>query len=236
MWNRRSIVRDVDRDVWLKDVMRRKLERFDVLYPPGYDRSWGRIGEEHGTYLRKVIQSVDPGGLILDAACGTGRFFSMIVDSGRQVLGVDWSEGMLERATLKFPDIRTERRHLQDLGFGRGFDGVICVDALENLPPEHWPAALNALHRAAKPAVLVYFTVELAADDTDLESSYDAARAKGWPVVPGEVAEDDGYHYYPERPAVRRWLDETRLEIVDQSEADGYWHLLCRAAPHEIAR
>jgi hypothetical protein len=80
---------------------------------------------------------------------------------------------------------------------------------------------------------LVYLTVELAEHDNDLGAAYDAARAKGWPVVQGELAEDDGYHYYPERAAVRAWLEEARLGVVEQSDGEGYWHLLCRAGPLE---
>jgi ubiquinone/menaquinone biosynthesis C-methylase UbiE len=213
--------------------MRRKAERFDVMYAPVYDESWGRIGESHAFYVTRVIQSLHPGDVILDAACGSGRFFSMILDAGRRVLGVDWSPGMLERCRAKFPDAATEQRHLQHLGFDRAFDGVICVDALENLPPEDWPAALGALQGAAKPMALVYVTVELAEHDNDLGAAYDAARGKGWPVVPGELAEDDGYHYYPERAAVRTWLDEARLEVVEQSDGEGYSHLLCRAGPQD---
>jgi ubiquinone/menaquinone biosynthesis C-methylase UbiE len=121
--------------------MRRKLERFHVLYAPVYDRSWGHIPESHAGYIDRIIQSVHRGGVILDAACGTGRFFSMILGSGRRALGVDWSEGMLESSRAKFPEVETERRQLQQLGFDRRFDAVMCVDALENLPPEERPRA-----------------------------------------------------------------------------------------------
>jgi SAM-dependent methyltransferase len=224
----------MDRHVWLADVMRRKLERFDVLYAPVYDRSWGRIGESHAFYVNRVVDSLGGGGVILDASCGTGRFFSMILGAGCRVLGVDWSEGMLERCRAKFPHAETDLRQLQHLGFERVFDGVICVDALENLPPEDWPLALLGLHDAAKPTALVYLTVELATDD-DLEAAYTTARAKGWPVVPGELADDDSYHFYPERAAVRAWLGDTGLEVVEQSDDDGYWHLLCRGAPRARA-
>jgi hypothetical protein len=58
----------------------------------------------------------------------------------------------------------------------------------------------------------------MAAHDNDLAAAHDAARAKGWPVVPGELAEDDGYQYYSERAAVRTWLDGARLEVVEQSD------------------
>lgn len=208
--------------------MNRKLERFDVLYAPVYDEGRGAISESHAAYVDRMLREVSSVGVVLDAACGTGRFFSMILAAGRSVVGADWSEGMLEQANAKFPGVATERRRLQSLGYVGVFDAVLCVDALENLPPEDWPAALTALRGAAKPAAPVYLTVELP-EGIDLDLAYDTARAKGWPVVPGELAEDDGYHYYPSRDTVLGWLDDAGLEIVEQSDGDGYWHLLLAA-------
>jgi SAM-dependent methyltransferase len=221
----------MDRTDWLTDVMRRKLERFDVLYAPVYDESWSAIGEQHAAFVNRVIRSVRLDGVILDAACGTGRFFSMILGSGRRVVGVDSSGGMLARAKSKFPEVTTEFRRLQNLEFEGAFDAVICVDALENLPPEDWLAALSSLRRAGRSGGSVYVTVELVGEVGALAAAFDAARAKGWPVVWGEVATDDGYHFYPERGRVRRWLHEAGLVLVDEIDSDCYWHLFCQAAP-----
>jgi len=142
----------------------------------------------------------------------------------------DEGRGAISESHAAYVDrmLREVSRRLQSLGYVGVFDAVLCVDALENLPPEDWPAALTALRGAAKPAAPVYLTVELP-EGIDLDLAYDTARAKGWPVVPGELAEDDGYHYYPSRDTVLGWLDDAGLEIVEQSDGDGYWHLLLAA-------
>jgi hypothetical protein len=60
--------------------MRRKVERFDVQYAaPAYDEPWGRIREIHAL---DVIPPLHPGDVILDAASGAGRFFSMTLEGG----------------------------------------------------------------------------------------------------------------------------------------------------------
>lgn len=178
----------MDRREWLADVGRRKVERFDAVYSPTYDRDWGAIGTTHADCVRRLVQSAPAGGVVLDAACGTGRFYPAVLAAGRRIHGVDESTGMLTQAKAKHPEAEVDCRRLQDLDFEHAFDAVMCIDALENLPPEDWPIALTALSRAAKTAALVYLTVELPVDE-DLVAAYDAARAKGWPVVPGELAE-----------------------------------------------
>jgi ubiquinone/menaquinone biosynthesis C-methylase UbiE len=218
----------MNRAVWLADVMTRKRDRFNKVYAPAYDEGWGAISASHGRCVGKVVQSVPEGGCILDAACGTGRFFPIILAAGRRVHGVDWSQGMLAQARLKHPEVETGSARLQDLPFHQEFDGVLCVDALENLPPEDWPAALAALRRAARARAAVYLTVELPESQESMRAAYERASARGWPVVWGELAEDDGYHYYPERHDVHRWLRDAALVVFEQADGDEYWHLLCR--------
>jgi hypothetical protein len=74
----------------------------------------------------------------------------------------------------------------------------------------------------------VYLTVELPESGETLQAAFDEARTRGWPVVHGEVAVDDGYHYYPARESVRRWLGMAGLDMLDESDDDDYWHLLCQ--------
>jgi SAM-dependent methyltransferase len=92
----------MNRSAWLGMIMERKLHRFDNVYPPGYDAGWGAIGRIHASFVSRVVESAPRHGCILDAACGTGRFFPTVLEADRQVVGVDWSEGMLARAAAKF--------------------------------------------------------------------------------------------------------------------------------------
>ena len=76
---------------------------------------------------------------MLDAACGTGKYFGMVLEAGRRVVGNDQSAGMLARARARFPAVPLERVGLQELAFNGEFDAVMCIDAMENVPPEDWP-------------------------------------------------------------------------------------------------
>jgi ubiquinone/menaquinone biosynthesis C-methylase UbiE len=175
-----------------------------------------------------------PAGTVLDAACGTGKYFAMVLDAGRRVVGTDQSTGMLARARARFPAVALERVGLQELAFDGEFDAVMCIDAMENIPPEDWPRVLAGLRRALRPGGRLYLTVE-EPDPADLERVQAEAVARGLPVVPGEMAEEGaGYHFYPSRQQVAGWLEEAGLVVEAEARSDegdgyGYLHLLTRA-------
>jgi hypothetical protein len=133
---------------------------------------------------------------------------------------------------------------MQDLGAVADFDAALCVDALENVPPEDWPAVAANLARAVRPGGHVYLTVE-EVGDAQLDEALAALSATGAPAVRGEVIEGDvaGYHFYPGRERAGRWLADAGLEVVDESvdphEGWAYRHLLLRrtaqpAAPNHL--
>jgi len=88
---------------------------------------------------------------------------------------------------------------------------------------------LDAFARALRPGAPLYLTVELAAA-REVDAAYRAALEDGLPVVPGEWLEGGGYHFYPSREQVGRWLGGARLEILEEAVGDEYLHLVARRA------
>ena len=64
--------------------------------------------------VRELLVDLPPGP-ILDAACGTGRHAAYLSAAGREVVGIDGSEAMLERARAKLPDLDLRRGELTAL-------------------------------------------------------------------------------------------------------------------------
>jgi SAM-dependent methyltransferase len=126
-----------------------------------------------------------------------------------------------------------EERHdtIHAFTFDAEFDAVMCIDAMENIPPEDWPQVVANLRRALRPGGHLYLTVEQV-DDEELGRELADATARGLPVVRGEESRD-GYHHYPSRAQVGHWMEEGMLVVVaeDYSPGDGYGylHLLARA-------
>ena len=111
------------------------------LMTAGLDQRWRR---------RAVEASVHPGDRVLDACCGTGDLAVAALRAGCTVVGLDFSERMLERARRKSGEVEWVRGDLLDLPFAdASFDaatvgfGVRNVDDLER--------ALRELRRVLRP-------------------------------------------------------------------------------------
>lgn len=224
---------ETDRAAWLAARRRNEAERFDRRFAATYDEEWGAISPTHARMLERFLARCPPGCEILDAACGTGEYWPAILASGRRTRGIDQSAGMLRQAAAKHPEVPTELRALTDLDAVAAFDGAICIDAMEYVPPEEWPVVLAAFHRALRPGGHLYLTAEQE-DPAEIEAENRWAREAGHPVVPGESVrgpdprEDDGYHYYPTTEQVLAWLDEAGFTVLEQTVGDAYLHLVAR--------
>jgi SAM-dependent methyltransferase len=224
-----------DREVWIRDL-RRVNERQEDALAPVFDARWGEIEETDRAFMERFLSLLPPDGRVLDAACGTGRHFPLVLDGGRSLLGVDHSGAYLANARAKFPHIPTEKHDLQDLPYEDEFDGVMCLEAMEFVPPEEWPGVMEHFHRALHPGGRLYLSVELATADR-VRALTEEARKAGHPVVAGEVLWDEPegllYHYYPTMDQVRAWLAQAGFAV--EEEAEGPWDDEC-AYHHVLAR
>jgi SAM-dependent methyltransferase len=210
------------RRAFLAERRASSAQRYDAQYSAHYDQEWGEIGPTHAAFVERLAALVPPGGEVLDAACGTGKYWPALLGAGLRVLGVDQSEGMLARAAAKHPNVATVLLGLQDLADAADlrtrFDAAICVDALENVGPEDWPGVAAGLAGTLRPGAPLYVTVERATEP--------AAEPVDDRQVPGEDFDGVGYHYYPPRAAVLGWLAGAWLIVDDEADSQWYWHLL----------
>jgi ubiquinone/menaquinone biosynthesis C-methylase UbiE len=222
----------VDRRAWIDERRAAVMVDYDAEAAT-YDQN-PYPNEVQQEWVRRLLATCPPGGTVLDAPCGTGRYFPLVAGSGRRVVGIDQSAGMLEQARARGVAIELEQVGLQELAFIARFDAVMTIDAMENVAPEDWPLVLANLHRAMRPRGHLYVTVEEQAQE-HVEAAYAKLAASALPVVPGEVVEGDvaGYHYYPHREQVLAWLDSENLELIDErfkkEDGWGYRHFLMRS-------
>ncbi len=58
----------------------------------GCDEGWGTISPSHAAFVAGLVL---PGRAVLDAACGTGRYWPALPAAGLEITGTDQSAAML---------------------------------------------------------------------------------------------------------------------------------------------
>jgi demethylmenaquinone methyltransferase / 2-methoxy-6-polyprenyl-1,4-benzoquinol methylase len=173
----------------------------------GLDRRWRRI---------MIQQTVHSGDRTLDACCGTGDLAIGAHRAGAEVVGLDFSERMLERARRKAPDLEFVRGDVLALPFeDASFDSAIVGFGVRNV--EDLGACLAELRRVLRPGGRL--------------GILEITRPTGWPapfyrvwfdrvvplmgrLLPGGAA----YTYLP--ASVRRF--PTPDGLAEQLEASGF--------------
>ena len=222
----------MERSAWLAERRAALVAAYDADAPT-YDQDDYPAETQH-EWVARLLATCPPGGVVLDAPCGTGRYFSMVAAAGLRVVGVDQSNGMLDQARARDIASSLHLISLHELPFVGEFDAVMTIDAMENVFPEEWPLVLSRLHRSVRPGGQIYLTVE-EKDEEYVDARFRGLAERGLPAVRGEIVEGSevaGYHYYPGRDQVLAWLGAEGLEVVDETYVQhngwGYRHFLLR--------
>ena len=130
-----GVQRMFDRIAPVYDVMNRVMTA-------GLDQRWRRA---------TVREAVRPGDRVLDACCGTGDLAVAACNAAAgEVIGVDFSERMLERARRKAPEVEWTQADVLALPFGdASFDAAVVGFGVRNV--EDLAAGLKELRRVLRP-------------------------------------------------------------------------------------
>jgi SAM-dependent methyltransferase len=221
----------MDRITWLREMRRDCIEQYD-RESALYDEQGGMYSNiTHQQFIQEFLGFLSPNSEVLDAPCGTGRYLPFLLEKGHSIVGMDQSQGMLERAKAKFPTVQFEKLGLQEMAFQEVFDGAICMDAMENVPPEDWALVLGNFYQALKPYGYFYFTVETLenANEDEIKQAFERAQQASLPVVHGEYPDEEVYHYHPTQQQVREWTQQAGFEILKDGDGEiWYYHILVR--------
>lgn len=226
----------MERQVWLAERRAALVDVYDAeaaAYGDG-PQPW----DMRRAWVARMLGLIPPGGTVLDAPCGTGKYFAMLAAAGHRVAGADQSAGMLARARARARGIAfsLQRTSLQDLAYAGRFDAVLTIEAMQHIPPEDWPGVLANLRRAVRPGGLVYLTVQ-DLHQHHIQRAFETLRTRGLPAVRGELAEGDtpGYRYFADCDRAVAWFGQQGLAILDEGfrrgNGWGHHHFLLRPGP-----
>jgi len=132
---------------------------YDLLAPK-FDRTPFRTSDGVLDATAEALRPCGPFGSGLDVCCGTGagmRVLEPLCEG--QVIGVDFSAGMLARARSAHPDARWVRADARALPFAGAFDLAVSFGALGHFLPAERPALFAGVHRALRPGGVFAFPV-----------------------------------------------------------------------------
>lgn len=118
-----------------------------------------RLDELEQRALRQFLEAVTahPSDVVLDAGCGSGRNISILSPLVGTVIGVDYSEQMIERAkervaAEKLSNVTVIQGDVTSLQFSDNtFDKVICASVLQYLDDADCAQAVHEMVRVCKP-------------------------------------------------------------------------------------
>ncbi|KAA0973824.1 class I SAM-dependent methyltransferase [Pseudomonas sp. ANT_H12B] len=118
--------------------------------------------------VRNALKVAGEPGLILDVACGVGRFWPVLVEhANRVILAADPSQDILDHARTHHPQSLLERvKTFQSSAFTIGLsanavDCIFCMQLFQHIAsPEHRLAMLGEFHRVSRDTVIVAVRVD----------------------------------------------------------------------------
>ena len=247
----------MERAEWLKKWRGMAEDLYDHIAPAYWDKFGLGMDDMHRKFMEKFLGRLQAHSMILDAACGAGLYDAMLHEAEHSVLGVDQSKSMLVQARQhypeeRFPRLRYEKLGLQEMQFQAEYNGIICMDAMEHICPEDWPAILRNFYKALKPGGVLYITVDALKLPGDAVA-YEQAKAMGLPVMFGEIVDEldevyteamgmeavktaligerldhSVYHFHPAMEQVREWYRQVGFSIEEEESDGDYVYVLAR--------
>lgn len=109
----------------------------------------------------KFISFLKPGDAVLDVGCGTGVKSKYLIERGVEVVGIDFSEKMIEIAKRDVPQAKFYVMDLYDIGqLKKSFDGVFAQAVLLHVPKSKIESALGAMIGKLKKGGYLYVAVK----------------------------------------------------------------------------
>lgn len=98
---------------------------------------------------------------VLDVGCGAGvPVAEFLIESGFDVTGVDFSEGMLKLARKNVPEAKFIKQDMTRLGFkNNSFNGLTASYSIIHVPREKHPSLFQSFHRILKPKGVMLISI-----------------------------------------------------------------------------
>jgi demethylmenaquinone methyltransferase/2-methoxy-6-polyprenyl-1,4-benzoquinol methylase len=198
------------------DRIARVYDRMNSVMTAGMHHRW----RERAVDLARV----GPGSRALDVATGTGDLAIELRRRGADVVGLDFSDAMLDMARRKAPDIRFEQGNALELAYADGeFDAVTVGFGARNF--SDLDRGLGELARVTRPGGRVVILEITTPQKPPLSWFFRLWFDRAVPALGRLAGDSDAYTYLPS--SVRRFPGPDRLagRLAAAGLADVRWLL-----------
>ncbi len=107
------------------------------------------------------LKLIGKGGKILDAGCGPGVDVAYVASKGFDIIGIDFSEKMLEIAKRGNPKIYFRKADIRKLNFKPNtFDGIIASFSIIHIPKKNINKTVDNFYKLLKPNGVIYIGIQ----------------------------------------------------------------------------
>jgi len=170
----------------------------------GYDKIAREYQADRGLFkntkeLREFASHLSKNARVLDVGCGAGvPITKFLVESGFDVTGIDFSEGMLKLARKNIPKARFIKKDMTKIDFeDNSFEGLTAFYSIFHVPRKKHFSLFKSLHRILKPKGVMliclgpdhwegtdeYYGVEMFWSHYSSEKSLQLVRNAGFQII-----------------------------------------------------
>ncbi len=190
-----------------------------------YERHWTQTSQSFTPAVALLLlPRLRAGTRLLDLCCGTGILAADLHDAGVDVIGLDGSRAMLERAKRTAPGQPFVQGDARRFGFKPVFDAVVCMfDSLNHMmTADELGAAFTQVHDCLVPGGWFLF-------DLNTETAYLQHWNGSHRIVDADMSVTCSSGYDPRK---RRGVFELRIERASQNSASDTEEVTLRQRCH----
>jgi len=141
----------------MKDQIKKAIETYNKYAKIYADRTFNVILQFQQTEFISLL----PGKKILDVGSGSGRDSKHFKDEGLDVTGIDISDGLLEEAKKRAPDVEFKKMDMLSMDFEeKTFDGIWVAATLSDIEKKDAKKFLEDCKKILKDRGVVYISVK----------------------------------------------------------------------------